>query len=57
MANDTSLRMVATPIQFDEHPSQPTRAPEHGEHTEMVLLERGLTWDEIGSLKDAEAIL
>jgi crotonobetainyl-CoA:carnitine CoA-transferase CaiB-like acyl-CoA transferase len=49
--------MVATPVQFDGRPGRPTRAPEHGEHTEDVLVELGLTWDEIGELKERGAIL
>jgi crotonobetainyl-CoA:carnitine CoA-transferase CaiB-like acyl-CoA transferase len=57
MVNGTSLPMVTPPIQFDEKPGQPSRAPEHGEHTESVLLDLGLTWDEIASLKSHRAIL
>jgi crotonobetainyl-CoA:carnitine CoA-transferase CaiB-like acyl-CoA transferase len=57
MLNGRSLPMVTPPIQFDEQPGQPTRAPEHGEHTEAVLLDLGLTWDEIAALKAERAIL
>jgi crotonobetainyl-CoA:carnitine CoA-transferase CaiB-like acyl-CoA transferase len=57
MLNGTSLPMVTPPIQFDEQPGRPTRAPEHGEHTEAVLLDLGLTWDEIAALKAERAIL
>jgi crotonobetainyl-CoA:carnitine CoA-transferase CaiB-like acyl-CoA transferase len=52
-----TIPLVTSPVQFDEQPGAPTRAPEHGEHTETVLLELGLSWDEIGALKDAKAIL
>jgi crotonobetainyl-CoA:carnitine CoA-transferase CaiB-like acyl-CoA transferase len=52
-----SLPLVTSPVQFNGQPGQPTRAPEHGEHTEEVLLEMGLSWTEIGELKDVGAIL
>jgi crotonobetainyl-CoA:carnitine CoA-transferase CaiB-like acyl-CoA transferase len=50
------LPMAASPVQFDESPNPPQRAPEVGEHTEEVLLALGLSWDELGALKAAGAI-
>lgn len=57
MASGATLPMVTSPVQFDGRPARPTRAPEHGEHTEEALLEFGLTWDEVAALKDRRAIL
>jgi crotonobetainyl-CoA:carnitine CoA-transferase CaiB-like acyl-CoA transferase len=48
---------VANPVQFDETPAELTRAPEHGEHTEAILLELGLDWDAIIALKESGAVL
>jgi crotonobetainyl-CoA:carnitine CoA-transferase CaiB-like acyl-CoA transferase len=56
MTNGHGLPIVTSPVQFDERPNQPRRAPEHGEHTEEVLLELGLSWDRIGALKDHGAV-
>lgn len=50
-------RTVAAPVQFNETPPGPTRAPEHGQHTEEILLELDLDWDQIAQAKDAKAIL
>jgi crotonobetainyl-CoA:carnitine CoA-transferase CaiB-like acyl-CoA transferase len=49
--------VVGNPVQFDETPPDLRRAPEHGEHTETLLLELGYDWDDIIRLKDAGAIL
>jgi crotonobetainyl-CoA:carnitine CoA-transferase CaiB-like acyl-CoA transferase len=56
MANGVMLPLVPSPVQFDGRPGQPHRAPEHGEHTEAVLLDLGLTWDRIGELKQSGVI-
>ena len=42
---------------FDGMMEVPERAPEYGEHTEEVLLDLGLDWDELAKLKDAKVIL
>ena len=51
------FRLPANPVQFDEMPAQVNRAPEHGEHTDEVLLELGLSYDEILEHKIAGAVL
>jgi crotonobetainyl-CoA:carnitine CoA-transferase CaiB-like acyl-CoA transferase len=50
-------RIVAAPVQFDETPPAPARAPEHGQHTEEILLELDVDWDDIARAKDLKAIL
>jgi crotonobetainyl-CoA:carnitine CoA-transferase CaiB-like acyl-CoA transferase len=53
----TPFQLVASPVQFDETTPQLRRAPEHGQHTEEILLELGLDWDAILAHKEAGAIL
>jgi crotonobetainyl-CoA:carnitine CoA-transferase CaiB-like acyl-CoA transferase len=55
--DDFDLPVVAPPVRFEGEPAQPVRAPEFGEHTEEVLVEMGLSWEDLSALKDAKAIL
>jgi len=52
----SSFELVTSPVQFDERPPRPRRAPEAGEHTEEVLLELGMDWGRIVALKATGAI-
>ena len=53
-----ALSVVASPAQFDGQPlATVRRAPEHGQHTEEVLLESGYSWEEISALKEDGAII
>ncbi len=56
-ANGTEVQLVANPAMFDEQPVTVERAPEHGEHTETLLLQAGIPWDRIAAMKEAGAIL
>jgi crotonobetainyl-CoA:carnitine CoA-transferase CaiB-like acyl-CoA transferase len=48
--------LVRSPVQFDETPPEVGAAPEMGQHTEEVLLELGLSWDELAAHKRAGTI-
>jgi crotonobetainyl-CoA:carnitine CoA-transferase CaiB-like acyl-CoA transferase len=52
-----SYPQVASPAQFDGRPTGLTRAPDHGEQTEEILLELGRDWDAIAALKSKGAVL
>jgi crotonobetainyl-CoA:carnitine CoA-transferase CaiB-like acyl-CoA transferase len=51
-----TYRLPTVPVQFDEQPPVARRAPEHGEHTEQVLLELGYSWDEINAMQSAGVV-
>jgi crotonobetainyl-CoA:carnitine CoA-transferase CaiB-like acyl-CoA transferase len=50
-AGGTPFRLVAAPVQYDEQPATPGRAPEFNEHGDAILGELGLDWDTIVDLK------
>ena len=56
-AEGVDFTLVASPVQFDETSPDLSHAPDHGQHTEEVLLELGLTWPEIAGYKESGAIL
>ena len=56
-SSGAEFRLPANPVQFDETPASVPRAPEHGEHTDEVLLELGLSYDEIIERKVSGAVL
>ncbi len=50
------VKLVRGPVQFNHEPVQTERAPQASEHTEIVLMEMGMEWDQIESLKEKGAI-
>lgn len=56
-AAGNSYRTVNAPVQFNETPATPARAPEHGEHTDEILAELGMDWDAIIAAKVDGAVL
>src|ERR1700722_8408868 len=50
-------KLVSTPVRCDSAQPAPSRSPEHGEHTEQILLEFGYDWGQIANAKDTGAVL
>ncbi len=55
--NGATVNLPTNPVQFDMTPPSVKGAPGHGEHTDEVLLELGLSYDEIIEYKTAGAVL
>ncbi|NRA07791.1 MAG: CoA transferase [Myxococcales bacterium] len=55
-ADGSRYDLVGNPCQFDEHVPDLSPAPETGAHTEEILLEVGLSWDEIAQHRERGAI-
>jgi crotonobetainyl-CoA:carnitine CoA-transferase CaiB-like acyl-CoA transferase len=53
---DVRFSLPTGAVQFDEQPTALRRAPEHGQHTDEVLLELGYDWDRIIELKLGEVV-
>lgn len=49
-ADGLNYRLPTGSVQFDGQPPELRRAPEHGEHTEAILLELGYDWEQITEL-------
>ena len=56
-ADGKTFKLVANPVQYDEESYTLDPAPEHGQNTEEILLEMGLSWEQIVAHKEAGAIL
>jgi crotonobetainyl-CoA:carnitine CoA-transferase CaiB-like acyl-CoA transferase len=55
-ADGSTFSLVANPLQFDGGAPRVQRAPDLGQHTEEVLLELGVSWDELAKYKETGAI-
>src|ERR1700733_14381394 len=55
--NGAPYILPTNPVQFDGHHVAPTGAPEHGQHTEEIMLEAGIDWDKIEQYKQDGSVL
>jgi crotonobetainyl-CoA:carnitine CoA-transferase CaiB-like acyl-CoA transferase len=51
------FRLVASPVQFDQVSPTLRTHPEHGQHTEEILLAMGMDWERLAALKESGAVL
>jgi crotonobetainyl-CoA:carnitine CoA-transferase CaiB-like acyl-CoA transferase len=54
--DNSTYPLAASPAQVDGQHLSVTRAPQHGENTEEVLMEFGMEWEDIERLKEAGVI-
>ena len=55
--NGETRRVVGSPIKMSKTPTSPSvSAPELGQHTEEILIELGYSWEQIGEMRDLQAI-
>jgi crotonobetainyl-CoA:carnitine CoA-transferase CaiB-like acyl-CoA transferase len=54
--NGATFGLVASPVEFGEESPRLRRAPEAFEHTEAILLELGMDWEQISAAKTAGAV-
>ncbi len=55
--NGETRRVVGSPIKMSDTPTSPSAsAPELGQHTEEILVDLGYSWEQIGELRDLQAI-
>jgi crotonobetainyl-CoA:carnitine CoA-transferase CaiB-like acyl-CoA transferase len=50
-ADGVPFKLAAAPVQYDEQPASPRRAPAFNEHGDAILGDLGLDWDTIVDLK------
>ncbi|MEX2256817.1 MAG: CoA transferase [Acidimicrobiia bacterium] len=50
-AEGIPFQLAAAPVQYDEEPALPQRAPEFNEHGDAILADLGLDWDTVVDLK------
>jgi crotonobetainyl-CoA:carnitine CoA-transferase CaiB-like acyl-CoA transferase len=50
-ASGAPFQLVAAPVQYDEQPAVPSRAPEFNEHGDEILAALGLDWEAVVDLK------
>ncbi len=56
IGDGNTFRLVTNPVQFDLTAPDLRKGPEHAQHTEEILMDLGVEWERIESLKELGAI-